>query len=221
MEDYITDIKPGRTKKSIIYVNDLPAFSLYDSEINKLKLKVDERLTDETFTGIVTDILIPRALNRCLLLLKSKEYTSKELKDKLKDGYYPETVISAVMDELIRNRFVNDARYAEQYIAFHSMSKSRTVIEHSLLLKGIDKDTIDSSYESFLEYAPDPEKQLCLKHLESKYPKNAFMQNDGFSLSDKEEYMLKNKAKAFLARKGFSFALINEVIAEYFDTNSV
>ncbi len=216
MEEYITDIKPGKSKRFIIYVNDLPAFSLYASEVKRLKLKVDDVLNSEIYLSIIDDILKPRALNRCLALLKTKEYTSKELKRKLKDGYYPEEVIDIVIKELTNNHFINDSRYAEEYIAFHSMSKSRSVIEHALYLKGIDKDTIDAAYDSFFEYATDPEKDLCLKHLEVKFPRYKYILEGESSLTDEEEYQLKNKAKAFLARKGFSFSLINEVVSEYF-----
>lgn len=220
MDEYITDIKPGKSKKLIIYVNDLPAFSLYDSEVKRFKLKVDDILNTEIYLSIINDILRPRALNRCLALLKSKEYTSKELKDKLKDGYYPKEVIDMVIKDLKDNRFLNDSRYAEEYIAFHSMSKSRSVIEHALYLKGIDKDTIDTAYDSFFEYAQDPEKDLCIRQLEVKFPKSKYLLDGKSLLTEEEEYQLKNKAKAFLARKGFSFSLINEVVSEYFDTIS-
>jgi SOS response regulatory protein OraA/RecX len=79
--------------------------------------------------------------HHALKLLQRRDYTEKQLKEKLesKFGYVPPEVFS----RLLSKRFLDDQRYAENFIAKHSEAHREQV--RSLLEEaGISRETVDA-----------------------------------------------------------------------------
>ena len=203
----VTEIKDLTAKKVKVILEDDYSFPLYKSELKKLKIEQGIDLTDDALDHIKNDILYTTALNRSLYLIKAKEYSKKEIAQKLGSGDYPEDIINSVIDELIKMRFIDDKRYTQEYIAYHTMNKSRQAITSALMLKGIDKNTIDEAFDIYMDENPDYEKKLCLDLLERKYLRQ----------KDDADYITVNKAKKYLAGRGFSFDAADCATKEFFD----
>lgn len=201
VEYIITSIKELTKKRRLIYINYEPAFALYIGELRRFGIRDGEVLTQNNYDTLVYDVLKKRATIRAMSLLKDKDYTRKELQDKLRDGYYPESCIESAIEYVERYGYINDERYAENYVSFKASSKPRRQIEVKLKQKGIDSDTIsricDEFYTDNDNYELEQAKNFVLK-------KNIDLEN--------ADYKEIQKIKAALFRKGFSFEVINKAL---------
>ncbi len=141
-----------------------------------------------------------RAKLRCMHLLEKRDYTEKELRDKLKSGktIYTEEEIDVAIAYVKSFRYVDDANYAQKYIASMSERKSRKQIEMELYRKGVEKDLIEIAFE---EADDIPEEEQIIRWMQKK--------NFDPQTSDRKE---KQKMYAFLMRKGFSSENVNRAM---------
>lgn len=211
MEEYITEIKEISSKKVLVFINDAPSFVLYKNEPEKLGIRTGEVIDSEKIEFIYDDVLYKRALNRSLGLIRAKDHSTFEIKQKLCREYYPEEVVLNVINELTDQGFLNDRRFAGTYISFYSSGKAPALMKMDLLKKGIDKDIIEDVLRSFEDEYPESEDELIRKLLSHKYGNVT-----GFA-NDDEKYKFKSKVMAFLMRKGISYEKAAEGIKNHFD----
>lgn len=134
----------GRYK---IYLDEQFAFVLYKGELRRFKIKLDSELTDSDYEEIINDIILKRAKRRTLYLLKDMDRTEQQVRNKLKEGFYPEEMIDKAIEYAKGYNYINDDNYARRYIAYKSSSKSRMAIVSDLRNKGISKELVDSIYD--------------------------------------------------------------------------
>jgi regulatory protein len=80
-------------------------------------------------------------------LLKSRDYTEKALKRKLKDSMYPDEAIDNAVNYVKSYGYIDDCRYAENYIRSNKNIRSRKEIRIKLLERGITPDVIEAAFE--------------------------------------------------------------------------
>ena len=211
MDEHITDIKEISSKKVLIFVNDEPSFFLYKNEPEKLGLKTGDVLGPESKDEIYNELLYKRALNRVLGLIRARDHTVFEISEKLKKDHYPESIIIPMIEEMKKQGFLNDRRFAENYISLYSESRSALVIKQNLLQKGIDKNVIEEELEKFSGENPESETELITKLLETKYKRDVTFTDDH------ERYKFMSKVYGFLMRKGFSYEKSEKAVKEFFD----
>ena len=135
--------------------------------------------------------MLKRAKLRCMHLLEKRDYTEKELRQKLENGKteYTEEQIDGAIAYVKSFHYVDDGRYACKYIEAMQSRKSRRQIEQELYQKGVDRELIQEAFE---ETGEVPEEEQIARWMEKR----------NFHL---EEADLKEKQRmyAFLARKGF------------------
>jgi len=204
----VTSITEWRKGKYLISLNDEPSFVLYGSEIRRYSLKEGEALSPETYDSIINEVLLKRAKSRTLHILDRNDKTEKELRDKLKEGMYPEDVIDKAVDAAKRGKYLDDERYALQYIYEKSPHKSRRMIEADLERKGISKSLIEKAFSINSEYmaesGTDPDSDLILKLIKKRCP-------------DPDEIDMQSEQKLFryLMGKGFEYGRIRKVLSVY------
>lgn len=195
----ITAFSKGRYK---IDIDGQFRFVLYRGELHTYHLKEGERISEESLEEILSEVLPKRAKLRSMNLLKRREYTEYQIREKLRQGLYPEEVIDKAVEYVKSYHYIDDRRYVKDYIVYYSESRSRGRIEQDLLRKGICRELIRKVYEEDLceENLPD-EIPLIEKWLEKKsYDK----ENAG--------YQERQKMGAFLYRKGFSLDNIERIL---------
>lgn len=205
MEDNIdlivTSIKELTKKRRLVYINYEPAFAVYISELRKFGIKEGEAVRKEVYESLVGELLNKRAAVRAMALLKNRDYVRKELEDKLRDGYYPDSCIEYAIQYVSGFGYINDKRYAENYVNFKASSKSRRQIETRLRQKGIEADIIRNVCDEYYEDNSDSELEqarafVSRKHLDKEHP----------------DYKEIQKVKAALYRKGFGIDVINKAL---------
>ena len=207
MEYLITDIKDLTSKKKLVYINYEPAFALYSGEVFRYNLKAESYISEQTYDEIITT-LSKRALTRALYLFKDKDYTEYEIKSKLLKAYYPEQSIECSTKYLKDNHFINDKRYAYNYITFKSGSYSSKVIVNKLRQKGIASDDIDAAFEEFTSDNSESEYNTLINLIYKKLKSRSVI-----DLSYEE----KQKLIAYMCRKGFSYDMARKAFNEFLD----
>lgn len=190
----VTGIVPeGRTGYAVT-VDGECTFVLYQKEITAYRIREGGEIPEETFAGIMRELLPRRAKLRCLNLLKSRGYTEKQLAEKLRAGKYPETVIEEALSYVCSFGYVDDAAYARSYVEDQIEKKSIRRIADELRQKGVDRGLIEEALVYVQERdGGQDEEGMIRRLLEKKHfdPETA----------DPAE---KRRMQAFLMRKGFT-----------------
>ncbi len=130
-----------------------------------------------------------RAKHRALYLLERMDRTEQELQQKLAQNYEPD-IVEEALAYVKEYHYIDDMRYAKNYIAWKSQTKSRRLIEQELVLKkGVAKDIVRQAFE---ESETQDECLLIRRWMEKKkfHPGTA----------TREE---QQKFYSFLMRRGF------------------
>ncbi len=143
-----------------------------------------------------------KAAEKAMNLLLQQDRTKKELQDRLYRAGFSEKAATYAMNYVMSFGYIDDLRYASNYISFLSGNRSRKELRYKLMNKGVPPEVIA---EAFLEYEDETEQE-ALRYMLRKRLK-------GRRLSDMD-YQEKNKIVAYLGRKGFSLPAIRSVIKE-------
>ena len=86
------------------------------------------------------------ARRKAMLLLEHMDRTEKGLSDRLRQAGFSAEAVEDAMNYVRSYGYLNDLRYAENYISFRINSKSRQKILQELAGKGIDRETALSAW---------------------------------------------------------------------------
>ena len=89
----VIQIVPINKSRCRIILEDGSRFVLYRGEVRKLRIEEGSLLSEEARQSIMEEILPRRAKLRSMNLLKARDYTKRQLSDKLKRDGYPEEII--------------------------------------------------------------------------------------------------------------------------------
>ena len=189
----ITAIEPQKRHKERlnIHLDGEYAFSL--DRLTAIWLQEGQALSLEDVTRLQQKDVLETAYRRALHLLSFRARSAQELERFLQDKGYEPDQISQVNARLQAEGYLNDQRFAEDWISNRVAFRPRSgkQIRFELLRKGIDRETADEA----LVNAKLDEDVLALeagRKLAGRYAR-----------LDKKEFML--KLGAALARRGFNF----------------
>ena len=198
----VTQISEVSKSRSRIYLDGQFAFILYKGELRQFQIKEGQELTEECYRQIMTQILPKRAKLRSMNLLQSRDYTRKQLEDKLKQGEYPQECIEEALSYVESYGYIDDRRYAGDYIEYHIQTKSRMRIETDLMRRGISKEVIRQAFEELSGLGVVQDEAALIRDLLNKRKYCA-------DTATKQE---QQKMYGFLYRKGFSPEVIVRVL---------
>ena len=130
--------------------------------------------------------------------MEKMDRTEYKLREKLSEGGYPDEAIEDAIGYVKRYHYLDDERYARNYVFLAQDRKSRKKLSIELYQRGIKKELIDRILEE--EYDADEEKQIC-----QLLEKRGF---DPKTCSEKE----RQKLYQFLLRRGFQSSDICKVM---------
>lgn len=171
---------------------------LYRSEQRQINAYEGSSLTWEQYEILVHEILGKRATKRAMHLLEKMDRTEYKLREKLSEGGYPDEAIEDAIGYVKCYHYLDDERYARNYVFLAQDRKSRKKLSIELYQRGIKKELIDRILEE--EYDADEEKQIC-----QLLEKRGF---DPKTCSEKE----RQKLYQFLLRRGFQSSDICKVM---------
>jgi regulatory protein len=201
----ISEIKELDKKRVKVYIDNEFAFVLYKGELRDYSIKEGQELSESNYQEIMDVVLPKRCKLRAMNLLQKKDYTEKQLHDKLSEGLYPREIIDDAIHYVKAYHYLDDERYARDYITYHMSIRSKNRIIQDLSGKGISKDIFMPIVEElYVEEDSDVEldqikKLLLKKHYDPELT----------------EYKEKQKIMAFLMRKGFQMSDIRRAMELY------
>ena len=80
--------------------------------------------------------------NNMLGLLSKQSYTKKEIENKLRKKQIDEDIIERVVEKLCEYKYLDDERFARNFVALRIDQKSRREIEFKLIAKGVDRKIV-------------------------------------------------------------------------------
>lgn len=182
----LNEYKNGRI---LVRLADDVSFILYKKEAALYDLKVGEDLCEASWIEIRQEILVKRAKRRVMYLLQKKDYTEKQLREKLGQNEYPPDVIEEAIEYVKSFHYVDDSRYASSYVHLHQGSKSVLQLKMDLKQRGVSKDEIEQAIEEELSVS---QEEVIKGYLRKKQ----------YNPSQAEERE-KRRVYQFLMRKGF------------------
>ena len=198
----VTAVEPCSKTKYKVSIDGKFAFVLYKGELSRFHIREGEELSEETRQKICSEVLLKRAKLRAMHLLSDMDRTENALREKLRLGLYPQEIIDAAVEYVRSFGYLNDARYAENFVRSRQGIKSRREIRAQLLQKGVPSELIEDAFEACGEEGG--EADAIRRLLEKK-------RFDPVCADEREIQRL----YGYLARKGFSYETVRQVIQNY------
>ena len=205
MDMTLTGIRPlpkGRGRNAI-YLNDEFAFVLYKGELATYGLEEGMTVDDVMYRRIMEETVLPRARKRGMNLLKTMDRTEADVRRKLSEGGYPSEAVDDAVEYLRSYHYIDDDRYASEYIRCKSASMSRRQITAKLVEKGVSKDIIERSFAAYDEEngtdSDEAELELIRKLITKRCPGG----------TEDLDYNERQKLYSYLYGKGFSVGKID------------
>ncbi len=200
----VTDVVEFDKKRSKIFIDGEFAFVLYKGELKDYSVKAGKELSESDYREILGVVLPKRTKLRAMNLLQKKDYTEKQLRDKLNEGLYPREIVDEAIEYVKSYKYLNDERYARDYITYHMSTRSRARIIQDLTGKGISKDDLMPIIEEL--YAED-NGEAELDQIKTLLIKKHYDPQTS-------DYKEKQKLMAFLMRKGYNLSDIKRAMED-------
>ena len=160
----VTEVIPREKGRTSIRFDNGMEVLLYKGEVRKLGLQEQTVISREKYDEIIYEILGTRAKKRAMFLLERMDRTEHQLRDKLMQNGYPAVCVDLAIDYVKKYHYIDDLRYATNYISYQQKRKSRQKLKIDLLTKGIDKNVIEQA----LDEAFDSDEQIKIRQLLEK-----------------------------------------------------
>lgn len=196
----ITSIMSLDKKRSRVLLDQDLALVLYPGDLQQFHIEEGGDLEESRYRALMDTVLKPRARERVLRTLQVSDKTEKELENLLRREGYPEEAVADAIAMVKRYHYVDDQAYGERYVEDKSRRKSRRQLVFDMQQKGFSKDLIDE----LLEEHPIDEKEQIRAILEKK----------GYHPGDELDRQQYGKLAGMLARKGYSYDSISQVLRE-------
>ncbi|MCD7737288.1 MAG: recombination regulator RecX [Lachnospiraceae bacterium] len=175
-------------------------FPLYGKELSECALSEDAVIEEEVFAYIMEELLPKRARLRAMHLLEKMDRTEYQLRQKLELSAYPDEIIDDAVRYVKEYHYIDDLRYARNYLQSRASSKSIRQMEQELYTKGISKDVARQALSE--AELPDEEAQI-----------RALLEKKHYDPAE-TDLKIQQKMYAYLIRKGYDRAAITRVLRQ-------
>lgn len=207
----ITDIKPQKSSKGRlasgqrfnIFVDEKFAFGLDADTLVKSGLKINQEISQQEIDKLIKENEFGKVYERVLKIFSYRPRSEKELHDWFVRKQIGEEIQKMILRKLKNFGYLNDEEFAkwwiEQRVTFKPAGKRLLTME--LRQKGVSRELIAKLLDCYID--KDQERGLAQKVVEKKLK--------AWQNLSKEE--LKKKLAGVLARRGFNWETIKEVVS--------
>lgn len=192
----IIRLEEASAGRYFVHLEDGSTFPIGRKEGRSLELSEGIELEPQKLQWIYDELVFPRGRNYLICLLAARDYTEKEIMDKLKKAHYPESIIEDILLYGREKHYLDDLRYAQDFVASRKASKSMRQLKYQLSMKGIPASVLTQLEE---QNDADDLFPIVERYWEKKkgtvYEKNA-------------------KTYQYFVRKGYDSSLVKDVIQQ-------
>ena len=131
---------------------------LYRKEMSSFSIEKGKEITTQQYQELLEEVVGKRAKKRALHLLEQMDRTEKQLRDKLLANEYPQSCIDGAIAYVKGFHYLDDSRYASNYVRFSQEKMSRVQMKQKLMQKGIASSVIADAIEE--AYVADEMEQI-------------------------------------------------------------
>lgn len=201
----VTKIEPCTKTKFKIYLDGVFAFVLYKGELARFSISEGVDVPEETVEKIRVEVIAKRARMRAMHLLEDMDRTEAALREKLKQGLYPQDAVDGAIAYVKSFGYLNDFRYTENFVRSRMGTKSRKEIQAALLKKGITPEQISEAFDVCCEDGETDAEEDAIRNI---------LRKKRFNPEEADEAGIQ-KMLAYLGRKGFRYDTVRHVIQNY------
>lgn len=187
----VTDIVSITKQRVKVIFDTEDSLLFFTNEIKKSDIHIGMQMPQTVFLQLKNENVFVKAKRKTLDLLTRSDHSEKELTEKLIRYGFSQEIADRAVSYVKAHRYLDDERYAMNYIEFRSSKKSNRQLRRELLCRGIDSEKIDE----MMEERNDSE---ILQELVSKKICN---------VTNPDEKAIQRLKNSFY-RKGFSFSAI-------------
>ncbi|HKJ26641.1 MAG TPA: RecX family transcriptional regulator [Anaerolineales bacterium] len=199
----VTALKLQKRNKNRVnvYLDGEFAFGL--AKIVAAWLQIGQELTEEKIAELQGHDNVEVALQRALNFLSYRPRSEEEVRRNLVKHGYDEPVIEEILSRLRRGGLVNDENFAELWVENRSEFRPRgsRMLRYELRRKGVSDKAIAGALEEL------DEDDLALKAARKKARR----------YRDLEWMDFRKKMSGFLARRGFHYGIISNVVPKIWE----
>ena len=184
-----------------VYLNNEFSFGL--SRITAAWLQVGQELSPSKIAKLQAEDAREEAYMQALHFLDFRPRSRAEVQRNLEKRAIPTDVINDVFKRLERSGLVNDERFAKDWVDNRSefRPRSRRALAYELHKRGLDDTAIEKALEGLNEETMAYQAAIKQARRYEDLPLRDFH----------------NKLGSFLARRGFSYEIIKQVVARVWD----
>lgn len=208
----ITRVEPQKKnlRRFNIYLDGVFTFGADEDLVVEHRLVVGKEIPQEQFEKLLFEAEVGKLMERMYRLFNIRQRSEKEVRDYLRELNYKRKVkgqeeISPTASEFLINKLkqkdlLNDFTFAKAWVRARRSSKKKGLIalKSELFQKGIDRQIIEQA----LGENGESEKDIAMQALGKKLKVWQDLPYLGF----------KKKAYEYLARKGFEYSIIKDVV---------
>ena len=200
----ITKIEPQkkRNDRFNIYVNDEFACGLSKNIIIDEALAINQEINEKEIDELIEKDQSTKAMDKAIRFLGYRARTEKEIKDKLNEKEFDEKVIKKTIINLKKMGYLSDREFVESWVKDRISTKpsGKKLLSLELQKKGVSEKLTQKQLD-----------KLVNKKTEMEMAKKALIK------ADKQYRNLtgqgkKQKIITYLARRGFDWPLIKELL---------
>lgn len=205
----ITDIKQQvkNDKRYSVFIDGEFAFGISGVDVLYYKLKIGDEITPGKCNEIMEEAIFGKARDKAARLITFKPRTEKEIRQRLLEDEYPSEAVDRVINIFEKYGYINDEKYAKDYVA------------DCLKLKGYGAHKI--KYELHMKGVCDEYIEMALEGTENAQEEKAYVLLEKRLKGRRDiDYKERKKHSDYLARKGYSYDIINAVFKRLIDENN-
>lgn len=202
----ISDLKPQKNKKRFnIYLDGQFAFGLSAEALTKAGLAIDKEISSKRVEELIKEDEFIKFYDRALKFLSYRPRSEKEIKDWFKKKMVGIETQKLIEKKLRQYNYLNDEEFARWWIEQRTTFRpsGARLIALELRQKGVHREIIDKLLFS------SPSALITERAQALKIAKKKRERLKGLSYREVRE-----KLGAFLARRGFSWEIIREVLVD-------
>lgn len=194
-------VVPVTKKKFQVVTDEQLAFVLYRGELSRYRIAEGQELPEERYREIVEEVLKKRAKLRAMHLLTAQDRTEAQLREKLSKDGHPQEVVDCAVEYVSSYHYIDDERYAVNYVRSMQGRKSRRSVAFELERRGVGREIISR----VLEESSGESECTVIEQLVRKRA------GEPHKMDDKEL----RRIYGFLMRRGYQSQDIGKVLQEY------
>jgi regulatory protein len=195
----ITDIKQQvkRQDRYSIFIDNKYSFALSENGLLTQGLKIGVELSEEKLGIIKDNAVIDKGIYRVLDLISRRPRSKWEVEDYLKRKDYKPEEINKIVESIDERGYINDLDFAKRWVESRRLLKP--ISKRKLTMELRQKRVVEDFIKQVLEDDQTDEQEVIKKLIDKKRRQTRYQDNQ--------------KLIAYLARQGFSYSDIKDVLS--------